>query len=300
MFTILKQQKRPVRAGQLDLPINNSVELDSCQVESQAIVDFSLITPDENGKVNAKNLYQFLELSEKEWSRWSATNIVENQFAIQGEDWFSGLTTNTPKSGRPSVNFDLTINFAKKLCMMSKSKNGESVRDYFLAIEKKGLNIAPAPTYRDPKAMSTLDWIKMAGEIEERRIATQQELEQQKLLVTSRESTIDKLNDRNIETFNMKASESRTGLKSIKNDIGYEINFLVNRIFADITSYPVRHTYARNRYNSTNPKVPYLGAKYASLDSKIEYKNWLLSLQQYNQEISGYIEQSDFEELLLN
>jgi hypothetical protein len=287
MFTILDQQKRPVQAGQLELPFNGNAELDSCQ--AQSITSLKL--------VEQINFFRLDKEKKNPIRHDSLLNIIRDEFE---EEIVSQKLLECDYEGennRKYPMFNLSLSQAKQVLVRESKIVRKAMIQY---IEKLESAVEPAPVYRKPETMSKLDWINYAMRQEEEYLSTQQELKEQKLLVTSRESTIDKLNDRNIETFNLKATQSRTGLKSIKNDLGFEINFLVNRIFANITSYPVRHRYARDRYNSTDPKAKYIGATYASLDSKIEYKNWLLSLQRFDHELPSLVQEQDFEELLLN
>lgn len=96
-------------------------------------VDFDLIAPNEKNRVLARNLYKFLELAPAVVGRWLNSKIVNNKFAIENEDFWG---FNILVEGNEIQDFELTPNFAKKLAMMSKSKNGEKVRDYFLEMEK--------------------------------------------------------------------------------------------------------------------------------------------------------------------
>lgn len=70
-------------------------------------------------------------MDKSQFSRWSNKNIEENTFAIEGIDWNYDLdihVESTPTGGiteRKLVDYRLTIDFAKKLCMTSKSPRGE-------------------------------------------------------------------------------------------------------------------------------------------------------------------------------
>ena len=44
---------------------------------------------DENGMTSLKNLYSFLELDPKNYSRWCRRNITENSFAVENTDYFA-------------------------------------------------------------------------------------------------------------------------------------------------------------------------------------------------------------------
>lgn len=94
-------------------------------------------------------------MDSKKWSRWYLKNIVNNTFAIQYEDW-DYLTTSAGDqfalrgNRADSQDFTLSIDFAKKLSMMSRTEMGEKARQYFIEVEKQYLAIAP-------KTLSSLD-----------------------------------------------------------------------------------------------------------------------------------------------
>lgn len=115
-----------------------------------------------NGKqaVSARELYKILGYNDSQFSRWSKKNILENPYAVENEDYV-GFDTNV--EGNNVVDFALTTNFAKKLCMLSKTKVGEKIRDYFIEIEK-----------RATKPLSQLDILAQSVQIlqvQEKRIA---------------------------------------------------------------------------------------------------------------------------------
>jgi len=97
-----------------------------------------LITISPEGLLTARELYDFLRLDRSHYSRWSKQYIVDNQFAIEYKD-YELLAPNGKNilGGRPSVNYLLTIEFSKKLCMVSGSPVGEQARDYFIEVEKR-------------------------------------------------------------------------------------------------------------------------------------------------------------------
>jgi anti-repressor protein len=83
--------------------------------------------------VSARELYKYLELADGQFSRWARANIIENIFAVNGDDWV-GFDINV--EGNPVSDYVLTVPFAKKLSMASKTERGEEVRNYFLRVEK--------------------------------------------------------------------------------------------------------------------------------------------------------------------
>ncbi len=105
-----------------------------------------LIKINENGKTTARELYEFLELDLTHFSKWCKSNILENQFAEECKDYeVLALQGENPLGGRPSQNYSLSIDFAKKLCMVSKSKRGEQARNYFIEVEKRFKKVISNP-----------------------------------------------------------------------------------------------------------------------------------------------------------
>lgn len=109
---------------------------------------------DERGMTTATALYNWLELDVSNYARWCKTNIVDNAFAIEGEDYIvlkpsngalvmNDERENTGFAGNPNpkTDYHLTANFAKKLAMLTKSKKGEAARKYFITVENQVVDI---------------------------------------------------------------------------------------------------------------------------------------------------------------
>lgn len=91
--------------------------------------------------VDAKELYEALGLNTAHWSRWRIANIVNNPFALEGED-YEGFTIMV--SGNQTINYLLSVDLAKKLAMQVRTEQGEQVRNYFLDCERKNNQVVPA------------------------------------------------------------------------------------------------------------------------------------------------------------
>lgn len=88
-------------------------------------------------------------MDESHYSRWVKSNITENPFAIENEDYWVLSTdgensalmrslSEKPKTGRGNTqDFKLTANFAKKLSMQGKTERAEQAREYFIRVEDK-------------------------------------------------------------------------------------------------------------------------------------------------------------------
>ena len=83
--------------------------------------------------VSARELYEKLELPRQHWARWSRGNIEENPFASENDDW---IALPIMGKGYKSKDFIISVDFAKKLCMLTKTSVGEKIRNYFLTCEK--------------------------------------------------------------------------------------------------------------------------------------------------------------------
>ena len=88
---------------------------------------------DEEGMTTARKLYSFLELAQGQFSRWAKTNIIDNSFAVENEDYWG---FDIYVEGNKTVDYKITAHFAKKLSMLSKSEIGEQARNYFIGCEQ--------------------------------------------------------------------------------------------------------------------------------------------------------------------
>ena len=96
---------------------------------------------DENGMTTAKKLYAFLKLNSAHYARWCRTNIIDNEFATENED-YKPFILNGECGGQATTDYKLTARFAKKLSMMQKNERGELARDYFTKVEDKAVDMA--------------------------------------------------------------------------------------------------------------------------------------------------------------
>lgn len=97
------------------------------------------ITTKEDGSkvVSARDLYLALGFDKSNWSGWAHKNIVANEFAFESIDW-ERFVLNT--SVNNSYDYAITIDFAKRVCMLARTGKGEEIRRYFLDCEKLALS----------------------------------------------------------------------------------------------------------------------------------------------------------------
>lgn len=106
---------------------------------------------DSHPAVDAKELHQALGLHPAKWSEWSKNNIANNPFALEGKDYEVYNPELNTQGGRPTKNYLLSIDFAKKLSMQVRTQIGERVRDYFLECERKANQpIITLPDFTNP------------------------------------------------------------------------------------------------------------------------------------------------------
>ncbi len=98
---------------------------------------------DENGMTTARKLYAFLELEPKNYSRWCKSNIIDNEFATENEDYkVFVIDEENPLGGRPTQDFKLTAHFAKKLSCKGNGERAEQAREYFSTLDDKVKEVA--------------------------------------------------------------------------------------------------------------------------------------------------------------
>lgn len=86
--------------------------------------------------VSCTELYEYFELHKNLYSRFVQKEIIRNPYASEGKDYLTKLLSEN-RRGRFRQDYHLNIDFAMKLCMVSKSEKGEEVRDYLLSLMKK-------------------------------------------------------------------------------------------------------------------------------------------------------------------
>jgi anti-repressor protein len=96
----------------------------------------------ENGNkaVSARELYLGLGLNKVNWARWCQTNIIEGDYFKCGADWVGVLHN---EEGNDTMDFAISIDFAKHIAMMAKTEKSHDYRNYFLECEKEVTTLKP-------------------------------------------------------------------------------------------------------------------------------------------------------------
>lgn len=91
-----------------------------------------------NGQfINARTLYAFLNVG-RDFSTWFADKV--NRYGFEKGVDFDVLTVIPQKGekvGRPAIDYILTLDVAKELCMVEGNERGRIARKYFIEVEKK-------------------------------------------------------------------------------------------------------------------------------------------------------------------
>lgn len=86
----------------------------------------------ETQTISARDLHERLNIATR-FSDWFP-RMCEYGFT-EGLDFYSKMSK-TETGGRPSSDYDITIEMAKEICMIQRSPEGKKVRQYLLAVEK--------------------------------------------------------------------------------------------------------------------------------------------------------------------
>jgi phage anti-repressor protein len=107
-------------------------------------------------------LYDYLELKKAHYTHFIDRNINKNDFAVYNIDYLplSASNTKSGKRGQFRKEFEIHIDFAKKLCMVSKSPVGEKIRNELVKLTKK---IETGLMFSSEQISFMLDLVKVMG-----------------------------------------------------------------------------------------------------------------------------------------
>lgn len=88
---------------------------------------------EEVNSVNSRDIYEYLEVK-TEYRIWINRAIEKYDF-VENED-FQAVQKRTP-SGQTTIDYIVTMDMAKELCMVSNTEKGKETRKYFIQKEKE-------------------------------------------------------------------------------------------------------------------------------------------------------------------
>ena len=90
--------------------------------------------------VTSVDLYDYLELRKAHYSRWLKKHIIDNLYADEGND-YSPLMVSEQRRGNFRKDYELHVDFALKLCMVSNSPVGETTRNELVDLTNQRKNL---------------------------------------------------------------------------------------------------------------------------------------------------------------
>ena len=180
--------------------------------------------------MSAKELYLGLGLREKNWARWYPTNIENSEFFKKDIDWIGiplsdeGILHNEEnlKGGRPTIDFAISLEFAKHIAMMARTEKSYEYRNYFIECEKL--------VSEQAKLLSPREQLKIQLDI----------LEEQDKKIEGVVKKVDDLKE-NMPLFNIECKELQSLVKKVGIKVlcgykssAYNDNSLRGKVYADI------------------------------------------------------------------
>lgn len=183
--------------------------------------------------VNARELYSFVCKDITHYSKWIKTNLINNEFFIEGEDYIILASEKNPLGGRPTQEIVVTLDTAKELAMMTRSQKGKEIREYFIQCEKELRNqnqLKLPQTYKE----ALLELVKAEEEKERLLIENKQQeetIEEQNVIIEGYDEC-------------SKARRSKQELKSKFHELvrlysyktGIKYNLIYNDVYANFKS----------------------------------------------------------------
>lgn len=181
---------------------------------------------DDKGMTTAKRLYEFLELDPKNYSRWCRSNIVNNEFADENQDYFP-FFINEECGGQASTDYKLTAHFAKKLSMKGNGERAEQAREYFTTLEEKTKELAINRSELSPQMQMLMSMVETQArqEIEQKRQA--EEIKEVKQTMTTMKEIM-------VEPIGDWRQEINTRVRAIATECGITYQSLYVRMYAEL------------------------------------------------------------------
>lgn len=155
---------KQIQRNGLKFKIFNEEELKHCFNMSEKDIEIILEYQDkfpelmlEDGQgfcIDARRLHDNLKIS-KHLTQWLKPYIDnKNKYGFEENVDFTRIDGKVnPTNGIPIIEYMLTLDMAKELCMVSKSENGKLCRKYFISIEKTLKSYKEWNSIREPEKL---------------------------------------------------------------------------------------------------------------------------------------------------
>lgn len=168
---------------------SENVELEALPVASSVLNNFKeggvrvveIIEYDGKQAVNARELHEKLG-NKKQFANWIQLRIEQYGF-VENQDFevFNQKVKNS-NGGRSRIEYALSLDMAKELCMVENNEKGRMIRKYFIEVEKKARTQNPfaiPQTYSEALLLAA----NQAKQIEKQQLALEQKkIENDKLV----------------------------------------------------------------------------------------------------------------------
>lgn len=94
-----------------------------------------LIKLNSNNKVSGRELHGFLEIG-RDFTNWMK-QMIGYGFSEYADYEVYARNGEKPFGGRPSIDYIMTIDMAKEICMIQRTDRGKQARQYFIECEKR-------------------------------------------------------------------------------------------------------------------------------------------------------------------
>ena len=179
---------------------------------------------DSEGMTTARKLYQFLGLAQGQFSRWAKTNITDNEFATENEDYW-GFDIDV--EGNRTVDYKLTAHFAKKLSVKGNSEKAEEAREYFTTVEERVKQKAIDVSQLSPqlRLMNMLVESMNKAEIEQKKQAEQ---------IAKVETTVNNMKEIFTEPIGDWKNDINAKVREISIKSGIDYQTLYNQLYGEL------------------------------------------------------------------
>ena len=89
-----------------------------------------IIKIDSDNKVSGRELHEFLEVG-RDFTTWMK-QMIGYGFNEHADFEVYTQSGENPSGGRPSVDYSMTIDMAKEICMIQRTDRGKRARQYFI------------------------------------------------------------------------------------------------------------------------------------------------------------------------
>lgn len=155
--------------------------------EKRGIEVVEIIEHDGKQAVNARELHQKLG-SKQDFSTW-IKNRIEKYGFVENQDFevFHKIMENS-NGGRSRIEYALSLDMAKELCMIENNEQGRLFRKYFIEVEKKVRmqSVPSLPDFTNP-AIAARAW---ADQFEKNQVLTLENKQQKEELVKASQEIV--------------------------------------------------------------------------------------------------------------